>query len=314
MSYTTNWLQNNKVAVCLYLYHTDLWPEFKDLLLPLSNYIKLYIGLCKDNPISYSSFNQFDHIVSVHENYGADIAPFLIQLQNIKEPLFIKIHSKKSSWGFKHHINWRQMILNDLISSMSLFKSNIKILISKEYNAVLCNKSMLMSNREFKNSDKINHICKLLNIDYNKVKQSEFVAGSMFMAKTKIYQDYIHGSKLSSIQELLKKETGKVSDLRSGTYSHSMERVLGYIVKQQDLKFCHPKYKPIKVLNTMAPNKKYFNMIHMYNNYCYMLEDPNLYGYIKSINSENITIIWKHLEADISQNYKIMDKNIISKV
>lgn len=308
--FTTNYLKSNKIAVCLYLYYTDLWPEFKQLLLPFAKNIKLYIGLCKDNAI-IDDFKDFDYQISLHKNYGADVAPFLYQLQNVSEEVFIKLHSKKSLWGFKYHINWRHFILNDFIGCKALFQSNIKTLISNKNYGALCNKHLLVNNREFKNSKHISKISEILKLDYNYLKNSQFVAGNMFMAKTNIYKKYFDKNTCFKIDNLLRQEVGKVDDSLHGTFSHAMERIFGYIIKNENLNFCYPKHKLIKIINNQAPNKKYFSMIKMYNNYCYLVEDPNVYGYYNE--SEN-TITWYHLDKEIKQAYKIVKKNTIIKI
>jgi lipopolysaccharide biosynthesis protein len=290
------------------LYHIDLWPEFKQLLLPLSKYVKLYIGLCKDN-IPIDDFNDFDHELSFHENRGVDVLPFLNQLRNVKEPLFIKLHSKKSSWGFKFHVNWRTLILNDLIGSKKIFLSNVKKILQTNNVGFLCNQVLLMKDREFTNRIKIIELCKKLDIDYEKVKNSEFPAGNMFMGKTQILQDQIKNN-IDIVAELLYNEEGKVQDATEGTFSHSMERIFGYINKYQNLSFVHPSHKIIKILNPKAPNKKYFKMIKTYNSYCYLLDDPNVYGYYDTKNS---TIIWYHLDNIVKQKYKIINNTTIEK-
>lgn len=266
------------------------------------------MGLCTDKPL-IDDFQDFDHYVTVHDNYGADVAPFLHQLDMIKEPLFIKLHSKKSLWGFKKHICWRGLLLNDLISSASIFKNNIKVLAPKSCGA-LCNPLLLLDNQEMNNSDKIQQLCSLIKIDYNLVKNSKFMAGNMFMGKTKLYQKYF-SSRLSDLDKLLCKEGGKVSDIEEGTYSHSLERLFAYVVKYEGLDFCYPKHKVIKILNREAPNNKYFHLIKIYNNYCYLLEDPNVYGYFDS--SKN-TITWSHLDTKTEQKYRYIDSLTIQKV
>lgn len=312
MPYTTKSPEiKSKIAVCLYLYHIDLWPEFKQLLLPLKNHIKLYIGLCRDNPILLD-FDQFDYQLSFHDNYGADVAPFLFQLSTITEKYFVKLHSKKSFWGYKFHINWRQFILNDLIGSYKIFISNIKQLSLKSKYGILCNKQLLMSNREVTNSKHIQHLCDILKIDYNIVKDSKFVAGNMFIAKTDLFKKVFTPDKINIINKLLMKEKGKINDGLSGTYSHGMERLFGYIVSLYNYKFCYPKHQIIKILNEKAPNKKYFKLIKMYNNYCYLNEDPNVYGYYYTQNN-NIYIFWHHQDKTIKQKYKKINNSTIIK-
>lgn len=311
MSYITNWLQNNKVAVCLYLYHTDLWPEFKTLLTPLKDYIKLYIGLCTDNPI-INDFNDFDCTVTIHKNYGADVAPFLHQLSILEEPIFIKLHSKKSLWGYKHHIEWRHLFLHDFISSQKILKKNIIQLNSRNNYALLSNKALLFNNREGTNQKNIEHLCDIIKIDYATIKNNKFVAGNMFMGKTEIFKKCFLPY-LSAIDKLLYQETGKLSDQKNGTYSHAMERLFGYIIEYNNYKFCYPKHEVIKILNNEAPNKKYFRAVIMYNNYCYLVEDPNVYGYYKNINANTCSICWYHLDNHINQIYKYKDKKVIQK-
>ena len=311
MSYIISSQPNLKVAVCLYLYHTDLWVEFKNLLTPLREHIKLYLALPNKNNIIIQDLDLFDYQISYHDNYGVDVAPFLYQLPLIKEKLFIKIHSKKSLWGYKFHINWRQFILNDLIGSSEIFKSNVKQLLNNKAYTVLGNPTLLMKNREGNNSIYIETLCDILNIDYNKVKDSQFIAGNMFMGKTKFFQKVFSQNKIAIIDSFLQQDVGKINDAYNGTYSHAMERLFGYIVSYHKYQFCYPKHKIIKILNKEAPNKKYFNLIKMYNNYCYLLEDPNVYGYF---DISNDTIIWYHLENTTSQKYKIINKSTIEKI
>lgn len=87
-----------KVAVSLYLYYTDLWLDFYELLSPIKEHIKLYLTLSYDRCSSFDHkyLDEFDHQLFYHNNYGADVAPFLNQLSSIAEPTFIKIHSKRA--------------------------------------------------------------------------------------------------------------------------------------------------------------------------------------------------------------------------
>jgi hypothetical protein len=257
-----------------------------------------------------NDLSQFDHKLSFHENRGVDVAPFLQQLSHVQEDVFVKIHSKKSQWGFKFHINWREILLNDLIGSEQIFERNLKTLTRYKNNAVLCNKTMLLNNREFYNSKNIRVICDILNIDYESVKNSDFVAGNMFMAKTSLYKKYFNNKNTKMILSLLSDERGKVSDYQAGTFSHSMERIFGYIVKYDNLNFCHPKHKAIKILNNNAPNKKFFNLIITHNSYCYLLEEPNIYGrFIK--HNDHYTIEWYHLESKTIATYRKINYNTI---
>ena len=85
----------------------------------------------------------------------------------------------------------------------------------------------------------------------------------------------------------------------------------GYIIENENLNFCYPKHQIIKIINNEAPNKKYFSMIKLYNNYCYLVEDPNVYGYY---NESESSITWYHLDKATKQTYKLIKKNTIIKI
>lgn len=302
-----------KVAVSLYLYYTDLWLDFYELLCPIKKHIKLYLTLSYD---SFSSFDhkyldEFDHQLFYHNNYGADVAPFLNQLSSISEPTFIKIHSKKSLWGFKRHINWRELLLYNLLGSPSIFHDNM-IKMNDTNNGVLCSEQLLFNNRELKNVGKIQQLCPILHIDYNSVKNGTFMAGNMFWGNTNLFQKSLVPY-LKDINSLLVAETGKINDDFHGTYCHAMERILGYIVSFNHKQFASPTLPAIKVLNSEAPNGIHFNMAITHKNSCYLLEDPNVYGKIQTRNNEIVSIKWTHLTKPILQTYKVIDQYSIKK-
>lgn len=303
-----------KIAVCLQLYHTDLWKEFEKLLIPYSDYIKLYVALCKDSnfeEISHASlrdsFLKFDHHVSYHKNYGADIAPFLYQLQLLEEEFFIKIHSKKSRFGKKNQANWRPILLNDFFASKELFLSNIES-ISNLKCGMVCSELFLLRNTEDSNAEKIKSLCNMLEMNYEDAKNSKFAAGTMFLSKSKIFQDKLNLN-FFEIDGLLQGEPGNVSNITTGSYSHSLERIFGYIIKQENLEFCFPKHKTIKIINNQAPNKEYFNLVRLYNNECYVVENPELFGKYSVNENNQVVIEWKNTSNSISNVYNRLDKN-----
>jgi hypothetical protein len=296
-----------KIAVCLQLYHIDLWPEFKKLLCPYKDKIKLYLALCKDKTFQ-EDLKDFDHIISYHENYGADIAPFLYQLQLIKEDYFIKIHGKKSRFGINKQVNWRTILLHDFFASEEVFNSNLET-ISNNNCGMICNETFLLQNNEDTNSSKIKQLCQMLDINYAEVQNSKFAAGTMFLSKTKLFQDKLN-CKFFEIDNLLKNEFGDVSLITSGSYSHSLERIFGYIVKEKNLEFCFPKHEIIKIINHDAPNKENFNLVKLYNNECYAMESPFIFGSVLETNS-SVEIDWKNVGKN--QNYIKLNKNEIIK-
>lgn len=301
-----------KVAVCLQLYHTDLWPEFEKLLSPLANNIKLYLALCQDNNFTYD-LSSFDHHISYHPNYGADVAPFLHQLNLVKEDLFIKVHSKKSKFGKNNQVNWRSILLNDFFASKEIFVSNLEHMLSNKNCGMICNQSFLSGRDIADNTSKINDICNLLNIDYHNLMKPKFAAGTMFLSRTDIFKNKLL-KHINVLDGLLKNEKGKVNQISGGTYSHSMERIFGYIISEQGLDFCHPDLKKIKIFNSTAPNKEYFNLITVYDGGCYLVENPNVFGYLKKNTKDIIEINWQHTKnKDLNQPYKRLSEDTIIK-
>jgi lipopolysaccharide biosynthesis protein len=307
-------IHNNQIAVSLYLYYTDLWLDFYELLSPLKQHIKLYLTLSYDTVSSFDHkyLEEFDHQLFYHNNYGADVAPFLNHLSSISEPTFIKIHSKKSLWGFKRHINWRELLLYNLLGSESIFHDNM-IKMTHNDNGVLCNEHLLFKNRELKNVGQIQKVCNILNMDYNIVKNGYFMAGNMFWGNTSLFQKSLLPY-LNDINSLLFSETGKINDDFHGTYCHAMERILGYIVSFNDKKFVSSTVPTLKVLNSEAPNGTHFNMAITHKNSCYLLEDPNVYGKIQTRNHETISIKWTHLTKLLLQDYRVIDQQTIEKI
>lgn len=312
--YCTTNLVKNKIAVSIWLYHTDLWYEIFNLIKPFSKDIKLYIGLVHNSSIydkvvedlnTYHIENQ----ITFHDNYGADIAPFLLHLQQIEEPILIKLHSKKSLLGIQNQINWRQVLLHTFFGTSNIFYTNIEK-IKNNNTGMVCNKNLCWHNKST-SEKQIIELCKLLDINYAKIDNGQFAAGTMFMTKTNIYSKYFNTTNIMNILDRLQYETGKIDERRNGTYSHAMERIFGYIIENEELIFDFPKYNTIKIFNQQLNN--YYNLIIIYNQDCYLLEDINVYGKLIQHKQNSYTIEWLHKDQKIIQSYRTIDEQTIIK-
>jgi lipopolysaccharide biosynthesis protein len=186
----------NKIAICLWIYNTKLWDEFLYLLKPLAPYIKVYIGLCKDNSSIINSniinslvASNIEHKEYFFPNHGADITSFIYQLNDIEEEIFIKLHTKKSNLGSYAQINWRAVHLHSLICDNNQIIENQKLLNNTV--GLLCNKHFIFHDQEYTNKEHIYILCNLLDIPYEKLKRKSFSAGTMFMSRTEIFKKYI---------------------------------------------------------------------------------------------------------------------------
>jgi lipopolysaccharide biosynthesis protein len=303
---TSSRIQTNKIAISLWLYHTDLWPEFYCLVRQFKDVIKLYIGLYKDNNNSQILYdiesNGIDAHISYYDNYGADIAPFLKDLSLITEDVFIKIHGKKSRLGTNKQINWKNVLCHSLLGSWPILVNNIHTIQQPNIGSI-CHRQLIFSNRESYHHAKILELCEILNINYNELTQKQFAAGSMFMGLTKIYQKYLNPDSLTILDSKLRQEHGKVHDQYPGTYSHALERIFGYIIEDSGLKFGFAELTTYKIFNK---NKNtFFNLVIIHNKDCYLLEDINVYGDILHMDKKIININWLHQDKPQKQSYSI---------
>lgn len=313
----------NRVAVLLWLYHTDLWQEFKQLLLPLNKDIHLYLGLCQTQNLNINTIiekeskNSFELCtVNYFSNAGVDVRPFLHQLCSLNpdsEPYFLKLHSKISKWGIDHGINWRAMLLHSLIGSKNIFTNNIRLLQSEQCGMV-CNKTLILSNREYNHKSKIQEICNIIGIDYSKLENKNFCGGNIFAGNTKLYQQYLC-NKLSILDNKLLSEKGKTFDWNpAGTYSHSLERIFGYLVEDDNKNIIGSEIEQkLILLNKDGPNGQ-FNLIINYDNSCYIEEDPNVYGLVLEYVNNKLLIRWLHKARPVEQAYVSSDLKQYEKI
>jgi len=302
----------NQIAVILSIYHINLWNNFKDLLLPFQDNINLYLCLYSDNgsqkDIISNANKLFNTKVSFHKNYGADISPFLQILESVNEPYFIKLHSKKSLLGDYKQINWRNILLYDFLGNQDIFKKNYRT-IRKINCGAIGNKNLLLHNNESYHSNQIKELCKILDINYANIKDYSFFGGNMFMSKTALFKKHFLPY-MDDLDKLLSKEIKKVIEKPTGTFSHALERIFGYIIPYNHLEFATVQHNTIKILNNKAPNG-IFNMITLHNNDCYLQEDINVYGQILDTSSDNFSIRWNHLPSNPIQKYEYVGENTI---
>ena len=242
-------MNNNKIPVLIWLYHKDKWNYILSKLVDCKDLVYPVIGLCSDI-IDYSDIiksveeNFEDYKIQYFKNRGKDILPFLYMINEINSNHFIKIHSKKSeSYYFS---DWFQKSIDSLLSR-DLLINNIN-LISKEKIVNIFGRSIendvgMIANREFTvwnhehtNSNKIEEICGIIGLDYNKVKGVRYVSGTMFHSITGLFLKYFNNKNLKIISKLLDNEIGDVKDIESGTYTHSLERIFGYIISAEGMR------------------------------------------------------------------------------
>lgn len=311
---------NKKISILIWMYHNDLATEFLDLLHPLENLVDIHLSVCQDNNNTeiLSKFNSLINVRSInyYPNIGADLYSFINSFANIETEYFIKIHSKKSFWGVNNKCNWRAMLLDCLIGDRDILIDNINYMDKYNLGSIGC-RPLIYKDVGSVHSHKANDICQIIGLADNPTNKF-FVGGNMFMGRTRTYKNYLNENTVELLNNLLELECGKITENKNGTYSHALERVLGYIGNTQNLKSCPVSTFRIKVLDNQLSDKlEYLHIRKMYNNDVYCTEQPNLYGRINidPKDSDTIQIFWKHTEQEILATYqKISQNTYINKV
>ena len=302
----------NKAAVILWLYHTDLADEFVELLKPHKEYIDIFLGLCKDHDNDYAESlfkDAFGKGVNIDHfnNGGTDILPTLNLLEKCTNySIFFKLHTKKNYWGNNKQVNWRVLLTNDLIYRDN-FSHCISSLQRKDI-GIVGSKSFIMRDNEHTNHQHILKLCSLLDINYEKLRIKSFIGGNVFAAKTQLFRRFLHNNKL---KDLLSKEIGLIKDEHGGTYVHSMERIFGYTVEYNNKNILGVP-KPSWIILNPNIKRHRLHLIKLYNNSCYIQENPNVYGDIIHESTNNITISWLNTKSD-PQTYNKSSKYLINK-
>jgi O-antigen biosynthesis protein len=212
-----------KSAIILHLYYQDLWPEFKEKILPiLSETTHLYVSVNTLKSEYINDIKQHSTNIFLVENKGMDLGPFIYVYNKIKDNnynTYLKLHSKKSIHTLGLGDEWRQSLYFPIID-------NYKEIISQVENINEC--WMLGVEKyyydEYKDHSKlaakkyIDKLCEILNISDN----GSFFAGTMFMVNDKYLNNLLGNIDLDIFYN--KFEEGYLRD----SLAHGMERVIGY--------------------------------------------------------------------------------------
>lgn len=226
------------IAIVLHLYYQDLWPEFKEKILPvLSESTHLYVSI-NDETEYTPDIRKYAHAVFHVENRGMDFGPFVFvynTLQKLNYKYIVKLHGKKSlhTPGIGDH--WRNALVNSIIESPDQFNHIINYMETMP-------DIYMASSLEFyhdMNRESINHPNRLAALPFiNKVRSFVnsddhgcFFAGSMFIVTTNYLEKLFTNVELTKLYNQF--EPGYSMD----SFAHGMERVIGYGVTTNNGKY-----------------------------------------------------------------------------
>lgn len=233
-----------KIAIHLHLYYQDLWDEFSSIFKNLDDYEHdIYITLTKGSAtvgqtewIKNKIHNEFANATVIEiENKGLDVGAFLSILEHITAnnksyDYMLKLHTKKSvkSAGVEFGVNWRRQLYKPLIGDVNTVTRIINKMNNND-NIGMSGNTAWISDYQGLNKARIDELKRILNI---KTNNKRFIGGTMFWIKYPILMKYFNSQTINKVHTLL--ETGYFTDYENGTYTHALERILGYIVSDSD--------------------------------------------------------------------------------
>lgn len=227
-----------KNAIVLHLYYQDLWPEFKEKILPiLSDSTHLYVSINEETEYT-DDIKQYATKVFLVENRGMDFGPFVFvynKLRSLNYKYIVKLHGKKSLHTPGIGDYWRSSLVNSLIASTEHF---LKIIDFMETDPEI----FMASSLEFYHDiyrESLNHPNRLAALPFiNKVRNfvnsgdhGSFFAGSMFIVTTNYLEKLFANVDLDELYKQF--ELGYSMD----SFAHGMERVIGYGVTTNNGKY-----------------------------------------------------------------------------
>tara|TARA_B100002019_G_C21274933_1_gene604923 strand:- start:21363 stop:23015 length:1653 start_codon:yes stop_codon:yes gene_type:complete len=154
-------------------------------------------------------------------NKGADIGPFLYILYHyiLKDnyDFIVKLHSKT------HH-GFRDICFDTILNNM-LYTQYI---LTNKHNCYIAGPQQKNMMLDTVNQPIIDNFCKEYNIDIDSSK-IDFFAGTMFVCKHKMFNEFIEKYKVNLLDHYLTLETGYRKN-HQPTYTHSWERILSGII------------------------------------------------------------------------------------
>ena len=213
------------VAIVIHVFYIDIFEEILEYLdhikcVPFTLYITTQENLKQQvNDLLTTKKNNLYNIYS-YENRGRDILPFMKVLPDLiknEHTYLVKVHTKKSP----HRVDgksWRKELFTGLLSNPTLNNGILQLINFPNIGILGPNEHCLnMKTYISLNLDNINRIANKLSITESEFMKSNFIAGTMFMARVDALKPLLKvGIKDSDFED----EKGQVD----GTFAHALER------------------------------------------------------------------------------------------
>jgi len=217
--------RKNDYAVVLHVHYVALWPEIKKYLHSLETIgFDLFVTVTNRDVVGVILSDYPEAFVSIHENRGRDIYPFIETLKSIVDHGYTavcKLHTKRSVYRTDGD-DIRTALFNSLLGSEAVVKE-----IVDGFNMDL-NLGLVVPNDSL-----ISHTDHNMTFDHQVVKEASGIVGIEFR-----YDAFPAGSMFwfrpSALNKLLSFDASDFDieqGLADGTLPHAIERIICLIVK-----------------------------------------------------------------------------------
>jgi lipopolysaccharide biosynthesis protein len=223
------------ISILLHLYYPDsLDTIISEIEFFLTEETKLYINLVSSSPFDRKKVPYKKNVfVYRSSNKGKDIGGKLVLIDalmalNDTNKYLIFLHDKKSPHSPTGFF-WKESLFA-IIKAEN--RENILKLLEKEENAIIAPRIFIKNewNKKENKFDTTNNqiLCELVKKYNINNANKEFVAGTMFWCKSEPVKKFFSKYNALDIRSTL--ENGSVFDDDSGTYTHSWERLLSWLI------------------------------------------------------------------------------------
>ena len=234
-----------KIAVLYHIFYEDTIKYIAEELESLQRFQPLFFfNICSQTPDQFAMkrilTQHFPHsIITISSNKGKDIGGKLLLLNacielGFEPDWFVFLHDKKSLQAL-HSKTWKNDLLK-IIDSNYLDEIDTAIAANKEYGIIATRDYVIKELKEGQafagvNGPILDQLVQAYDID---CKSYDYVAGTMFWGNGAALMSFFKNHNPLSIRQTL--EEGNVLDNFGGTFTHSWERLLSWIILSQGLR------------------------------------------------------------------------------
>lgn len=216
---------NHSIAVVIHAFYEDVFDEILGYLekihpISLKLYVTTPIGLLEHTQKKLQRQQHSFYVLPV-SNRGRDILPFIkVMPEVLKEghDMLIKIHTKKST----HRVDgdlWRKDVFEKLLTDQAIM-ANINHLYKNPEIGILGpnDHNVPMNLYMGSNADRVKQYAARMGVDADGLEKLNFVAGSMFIARSKAFLPLMN---IAFTETDFEAEAKQVD----GTLAHAFERL-----------------------------------------------------------------------------------------